>query len=428
MALLLFAAKQHSSRLRTKKDTSTWDIADMAKADRRENRERLRRVDGERNALTVLLFIETSREFGRSLLHGIAKYSRLHGHWRVYRRPVALDSSLPDWRDMRIDGAIARDVQVAQILAGSGFPVIFAQHSREMYEDFPAVITDSCSIGQMGAEHFLDRGFRNLGYCGFDDYVWSRGRCQFFQERVRRDGLGVNVYGQPKSRVKRLWKNEQRLLADWLKSLPKPVAIMCCNDDRALQVVEACKLAGFHVPDDVAVLGVDNDVLVCDLSDPPISSMALSTEAAGYEAAELLDRLMNGERMAGQKIVVFPTHIATRVSTDITAVADPEVAAAVRFIREHDNSAIQVKDVVGATAVSRRVLESRFRCALRRSICQEIRRMRVNHIIQLLVGSDMTIKEIALRSGFESDWHIARYFRKVVGVSLREYRSRFAPR
>ena len=203
---------------------------------------------------------------------------------------------------------------------------------------------------------------------------------------------------------------------------------MACNDDRALQVVEACKLVDLHVPEEIAVIGVDNDVLVCDLADPPISSIALTAEAAGYAAAEQLDRLMRGEKMTGQRIVVFATHIVTRASTDITAVTDSDVAAAVRFIRKNADQNIQVKDVVNATMISRRVLENRFRAVLRRPIHQEIRRMRVNRIIQLLVDTDLTIKEIALRSGFDSAWHIARYFRRVVGVSLREYRSKYAPR
>ena len=385
-------------------------------------------VRGARTSPTVLVFVETSREFGRSLLHGIAKYSRLHGRWRVYQRPVALDSSLPDWREMKIDGAIARDVRVAQSLVRSGFPVVFVQHSRDIYEDFPGITTDARSIARMAAEHFLDRGFQNFAYCGFDEFLWSRNRKRFFRQWVEQQGCRVNAYTQPKPKPQRIWKDEQGVLCDWLTSLPKPVALMACNDDRALQVVEACKLAGIHVPEEVAVIGVDNDVLVCDLADPPISSIALTTEAAGYEAADLLDRLMRGEKMVGQRVVVSATHVVTRTSTDITAVADPEVAAAVRFIREHADCPIQVKDVVKATTVSRRVLENRFRAALRQSIHQEIRRMRVNHITQLLVGTDMTVKEIGRRSGFDSPWHIARYFRRVAGVSLREYRSRHSPK
>ncbi|MBN1805410.1 MAG: DNA-binding transcriptional regulator [Sedimentisphaerales bacterium] len=380
-----------------------------------------------KNMLTVLLFIETSREFGRNLLQGISRFSRLHGPWNIYRRPTGLDSSLPDWKDLKIDGAIARDVKMAENLARSNFPVIFAQHIRESYGRFPAIITDSSSIGQKGVEHFLDRGFQNFAYCGFDDFVWSRERGKFFKKRVEQEGLYVNFYKQPKSKTKRLWRNEQYLLIGWLKSLPKPIAIMCCNDDRALHIIEACKLANLYVPDEVAVLGVDNDALVCELAEPPISSIALSTEAAGYKAAELLDRLMKGEKVSSQIIKVSPTYIATRLSTDILAITDPEVTTAVRFIRDNANRFMQVGDVVEATTLSRRVLESRFRTILRRSIHQEIRRFRVNYIIQLLLGTNLTVTEIAQRSGFNGFEHISRYFRKQTGMSLRDYRKKYTP-
>jgi LacI family transcriptional regulator len=176
------------------------------------------------------------------------------------------------------------------------------------------------------------------------------------------------------------------------------------------------------------VLGVDNDVLVCDLADPPISSIALNTEGAGYEAARLLDRLMQGVRMAGQVIPVAPTHIVTRMSTDMLAVTDPEVAAALRFIRRHANRLIQVDDVVEATATSRRILEKRFKAILRRSVHQEIRRIRVHGIVQLLVDTDLSVTDIAAHCGFDGVEHIARYFRKETGTSLREYRRQHAPR
>ncbi len=380
---------------------------------------------------SVLLFVETSREFGRGLLHGIAKYSRLHGPWRVYRWTGALDSSLPEWKHLKISGAIVRDVGVVEGIAHSGIPVIYAQHNRESYSPFPAIITESRAIGCMAAEHFLDRGFQHFAYCGLDEFAWSRGRCQHFAQRLAQAGFEVNAYRYPVSagaRGPRNDRNEQSLIVEWLRSLPKPVAVMCCNDDRALQVVEACLQANYDVPDRVAVLGVDNDVLICDLADPPISSIALNTEGAGYEAARLLDRLMKGEPMTGQAIGVSPTHIATRMSTDVLAVSDSDVSAALQFIRRNPNRLIQVNDVVEATNVSRRVLEKRFKAILRRSVHQEIRRVRVGHIIQLLISTDMSITEIAMHGGFDGVEHIARYFRKETGMSLRDYRKKHAPR
>ncbi len=377
---------------------------------------------------SVLLFVETSREFGRGLLHGIARYSRLHGPWRVYRWPGALDSSLPEWKYLHIDGAIVRDVKVVERLAHSGIPVIFAQHNKESYAPFPSIITDSAAIGCMAAEHFLDRGFRNFACCGLDEFAWSRGRTQHFQQRLQQAGFAADLYRAPRVKRGRAVRNEQSRIADWLRQLPKPVAVMCCNDDRALLVVEACKLVNCSVPDDVAVLGVDDDVLVCDLADPPISSIALNTDGAGYEAARLLDSLMKGSAMTGQVIPVQPTHIVTRMSTDMLAVADRDMAAALRFIRRHANRLIQVDDVVEATTASRRVLEKRFKAILHRSVHQEIRRVRVNNMIRLLVGTDMSIADIAAHCGFDGVEHIARHFRKETGLSLRDYRKRHAPR
>jgi LacI family transcriptional regulator len=378
---------------------------------------------------SVLLFVETSREFGRGLLHGIARYSRLHGPWRVYRWPGALDSSLPEWKSLQIDGAIVRDVKVVERLARSGIPVIFAQHNRESYAPFPSIITESASIGAMAAEHFLDRGFRSFAYCGLDEFAWSRGRGQYFRQRLEQAGFEVSSYRPPKSKKGRAIRNEQSHIADWIRQLPKPVAMMCCNDDRALLVIEACKLADCSVPDDVAVLGVDDDVLVCDLADPPISSIALNTEGAGYEAARLLDQLMKGgAAMTGQVIPVQPTHIVTRMSTDMLAVTDPDMAAALGYIRRNANRLIQVDNVVEATTASRRVLEKRFKAILHRSVHQEIRRIRVNNIVRLLIGTDLSVADIAAHCGFDGVEHIARYFRKETGVSLREYRKRHAPR
>ncbi|MHC4520543.1 MAG: substrate-binding domain-containing protein, partial [Planctomycetota bacterium] len=175
---------------------------------------------------SVFLFIETSREFGRGLLYGIARYSRLHGPWRVYRQSAGLESTLPEWRDLKIDGAIVRDVSVAGNLIGSGLPLIFAQHNRESYAPFPAIITDSAAIGAMAAEHFLDRGFEHFAYCGLDEFVWSRLRAHHFRERLKQSGFTANLYRQPKARAKRAWKSEQNFIAEWLRSLAKPVALL----------------------------------------------------------------------------------------------------------------------------------------------------------------------------------------------------------
>lgn len=381
------------------------------------------RPHDQRQVPNVVLLIETSREFGRGLLHGIARYTKLHGPWRCFRQAGGLDSALPEWKDWAVDGAIMRDVIKSRPRYLHQVPILYVQHDRENYFPYPCILTDSAAIGTMGAEYLLDRGFESLAYCGLAGYVWSQGRGEHFCARVAKAGFSPHLYPIPQVASQRTWEKERHRIAEWLRLIPRPVGLMCCNDDRALQVVEACAIAGLDIPDDVAVLGVDNDILICELSDSPISSIALNTEAAGYEAAALLEELMNGRtRMDGQVILVTGTHVVTRQSTDILAVKDGDVRAAIHYIREHGQYSLTVDDVVAATTVSRRVLEKKFRATLRRSIHREIRRVRVQNILRLLVGTDISIAEIASKTGFTGVEHIARYFREETGMSLREYR------
>ena len=220
----------------------------------------------------------------------------------------------------------------------------------------------------------------------------------------------------------RAGKNEDHFIADWLRSLPKPIGLMACNDDRGQHVIEACKLAGLRVPDEVAVIGADNDELVCELSDPPMSSVAVNFERAGYDSAELLAKLMAGRRSVSKAIVVSPTHVVARQSTNILAIEDAHVAKSLRFIRLHGREAIQVTDVVTASGLSRRVLEKRFRKLLGRSVLIEIRRVRVAQICRLLAETNLSVSQIADSLGYTSIEHIARYFRSEMKMSPLAYR------
>ena len=375
----------------------------------------------------VILRIESSREFGRSLLRGIAKYSRIHGPWLFYSEPGDRDKNLPDLRSWHANGAIIRDSAKidSRKIIGLGLSSIVAVHIKEQVPQLPTIATDSVLISNMAAEHLLDRGFRRFAYYAVNDMWWSQGRAKAFGERIAESGFEISFYKQPKSQAHRAWQKEQIRIADWLKSLPKPLGLMAACDDHAKHIIEACKLANLLVPDEVAVIGVDNDELVCDLSHPAISSVALDTERAGYEAAELLDNLMAGEKMANQKIIIRPTHIVTRQSTDFLAIEDPDVVRAVRFIRQHAKEPIQVSDVVRTVEVSRRGLCQKFQKTLGRSINQHIRKVRVEIITRMLVETNLTVRRIAITCGFTSVDHIARYFRKERGMSLLAYRKKY---
>lgn len=382
----------------------------------------------------IVLLVEHSRTFGRGILYGIARYSRLHGPWAFYRHPPYY---MEPWGPRKTlswlknivhkfdaDGVIMRAARNAEAVLEIDLPIIVL----DVNERIPALANIICSdieIGKVGAEYLLNRGFQHFAYCGFDDMRWSRERGEGFRNRVKEAGFETSVYVQPKSKSNRSWEKEQSFVVDWLRLLPKPVALMVCNDDRGQYVTEACKIAGLHVPEELAIIGVDNDELICDLTDPPLSSVSINTEMAGYEAAELMEKLMAGEEMAGRIITVEPTHVVTRKSTDILAIEDHEVAEAVRFIRRNAKRSLQVNEVAEAAALSRRVLEKRFRAILNRSVHEEIKRIRINLLTEMLTQTDMSISEITSEMGFPGPEHVARYFRKVKGMSLIDFRKKY---
>ncbi|MHC4509248.1 MAG: XylR family transcriptional regulator [Planctomycetota bacterium] len=373
----------------------------------------------------VILPLATSRAHVRGLLHGIAKYSRLHGPWIFYTHvsPDRKDDVSSWLRDCGADGVIAPDARENKELLETGLPAIVYRVARKRIPHLPVIIADNATIGRMAAEHLLERGFRHFAYCGLKNRPWSRERSESYTGRIRQAGLEPHVfYISSRLGSWRSFEGQQHGLTEWLKALPRPVGLMAGNDVCGSYVIEACRIAGLQVPDEVAVIGVDNDELVCDLTDPPMSSIALATQKAGYEAAELLDRLMAGEKMAGQNILVRATHIVTRPSTDILAIEDRTVAEAIRFIRRRAKKALQVTDVVDHVAMSRRNLELRFHRVLGRSIYSEIKRVRTEQIVRMLCETDLSISEIALKLGHVSDKHIARYFKQQTGMSLKEYR------
>jgi LacI family transcriptional regulator len=308
-----------------------------------------------------------------------------------------------------------------------GLPTVASPYIEDHIAGAANIIGDNAAMGRLAAEHLLDRGFENFAYCGFEDMFGARSRGESFRRRITEAGFQTQIYKKPKKpkpRGRRSWEDEQIFMADWLKSLPKPVGLMTCTDDRSQDVIEACKVAALHVPEQVAIIGVDNDELVCELSSPPLSSIALNTQRSGYEAAELLNKLMSRKqrKTADHTIVVHPTHVVTRQSTDIMAMADRDVVEAVRFIRRHAREMIQVDDVVDTVAVSRRSLEQRFRREFGHSVLAEIKRARVDQVARMLVETNLSVSQIALALGYSGVENIARYFRSEKGMSPLAYR------
>jgi LacI family transcriptional regulator len=219
------------------------------------------------------------------------------------------------------------------------------------------------------------------------------------------------------------WEREQGKLADWIKSLPKPVGIMACYDIRGQQVLAVCRQLGLHVPDEVAVIGQHNDELLCELCDPPLSSVIPNPRRAGYEAAALLHRMMRGQRVIARTYAIAPTGVATRQSTDTVALNDRQIATAVRFIREHACQGIDVQDVLRAVPMSRTLLEKKFRKYFRRAPYEEILHQRLQRAKELLAGTDLPVADIAERAGFTSPEYLSAAFKRQAGMNPRAYRT-----
>jgi LacI family transcriptional regulator, galactose operon repressor len=377
----------------------------------------------------VILLVESSRASGRALLCGIANYAHHHGPWSFYWEPGGLEKVWPLLQNLKADGIILRDVEKVDEALTSGLPAVVVGHHQSEIQGLVNVVTDSESIGRLGAEHLLGCGFKQFAFCGyaktlFEKTAWSEVRREFFNKRIRDAGFeepahyALAMHGMD-------WSKELPSLVRWLRSLPKPVGVMACNDDCSQRVMEACKVAGLLVPDMVGVIGADNDEVVCGLTDPPTSSIAINFERAGYEAAHALDGLMRGSHVLPPRITALASHIVARRSTDFVAAEEPHLTKALQFIRDHARNGLSVDNVSLAAGLSRRALEKRFRNLLGRSIMGEIRRVRTDQIARLLVETNMAVAEIADLLGFADAQHIARYFRSGKHMSPVAYRNAY---
>jgi LacI family transcriptional regulator len=375
----------------------------------------------------VALLIETSNHFARELLHGIRGYTREHEPWAIrlgeHKRGDAPPAWLKRWKG---DGVIARleNARIARGIGATSVPIVNVSAARPV-PGFPGVKTDDEAIARLAAEHFRARGFRSFAFSGVRGYRWSELRRDHFVRILAERGFACSVYEEP--RVPRKgdpFHQDGRALARWLRRLAKPVGICACWDGCGAQILAQCRSLGIHVPEEVAVLGVDNDDLLCDLADAPLSSIDPNAYRIGYEAAEILDRMMGGRRVAPETRLVEPLGVHTRLSSDILAVDDPEIAAALRFIREHALRGIKVEGVLRKVPLSRRVLESRFKKLVGRTPHEHILALRLEKARSLLAETDLTLGAIAERSGFQHAEYMSVAFKRSFGFSPSDYRAR----
>jgi LacI family transcriptional regulator len=387
------------------------------------------------NIPKVAVLIEASRSAGRGLLSGIIKYINSTNNWACYREPPSYTrmgnkKNLLSWiKSLNVNGIIAHDHYALEIesLINKNTPMVLASIDPKKYPFLPTFADDGIATGQMAAKHLLERGMRHFAYYGLRKKDIFRDRAKSFRDTIKKAGYKTFFYESKLNLRRTSWESELTKIANWLISLPKPVGIMTYADDYSQQIVEACKVAKLKIPDEVAVVGVDNDHLICNLSNPPLSSVSLKYERAGYEIAKLLDKLMNGEPMNGQQVVIEPTHIVTRQSTNTLYLDDPFVLQAVRYIHENSSRLLQVEDVVTNSKLSKRALQQKFNKILGHSIFYEIQQRHSDQIAKMLIETNLPISQIALSMGHNNVEHISRYFRLAKKCSPTEYRLKYKP-
>jgi LacI family transcriptional regulator len=378
----------------------------------------------------VALIYDATRAYDLKVMTGIAEYLREGVAWSVHIEETALkDQRLPDLASWHGDGIIANfdNPRVVRAVLAASLPTVAFGSGYGWYDPkfrIPYFFTNNQGIARMAAAHLLDRGFRHFAYYGgvrTRINGWSVERERSFSEHVRRKGYNCGVL-RDRHPGGRNWAPSQRALGKWLLSLPKPVGLMAENDERARLVLEACRNAGLRVPEELAVIGVDNDELLCQLSTPLLSSVEQGSRRIGYEAAALLNRIMSRGTPRRRSVVVEPTGVVARGSTDVLAIEDRTVADAMRYVWEHACNGIQTKDVADAVAVSRSGLDAHFKKALGETPRAAIRRIQLERTSRLISDTSLPLKQIAAKTGFKSVQHMTTVFREAFGCPPAKYR------
>ncbi len=389
----------------------------------------------------VALLIESSRKFGRDVLSGIAKYIHVHGPWSCYIEERELHDGIPNWlKHVPINGIIARidGWRTGKELLRLGRPVIDVRASVR-FKQIPAFVTDPRAVAQMAADFFLQAGFRHFAFCGYPGIPFSDQRGRAFAEYLAARGYTTSQFTPPPhsltaarrganppltllQAVEQRGLENEKAIAVWLFKQPRPLALFACNDICGQQVLNACREHGINVPGEVAVMGADDDEVLCTISEPPLSSIKPDTERLGTRAAELLDAMMNGKHVNPGLVEIPPLWIVERASTDVVAIEDPVTVQALRFIRHHVNEGVNVKDVLAHVGCSRTDLGVRFRHWLNTSVRAEIVRLRLERACSLLRQTNLGLAEIGRQSGFRDAPSFCRLFRKRLKQTPTQYR------
>lgn len=374
----------------------------------------------------VLLLLPMDIEAGRGMARGIRDYARGRENW-VFQIVFPHFPVARFLAQAHVDGVIAHlnlKSLVAPVLK-LGKPVVNVSNAIGDELGLPRVGSDEDRIGRLAADHFLERGFQSFAFFGYGEITHSLQRGAAFRARLAERGYECHLFSGRAHR----WRPATTLafavdarVRPWLRALPKPVAVFAPSAVRGFELLEICRQERLAVPQEVAVLAVDNDEVICDLASPPLSVVRTAWDQVGYEAASLLARLMAGKPPPAAPILIPPGDVVTRQSTDVLAIHDGALEKALRLIRERLDEPLRVGAVAAHAGVSRRMLERKFRTVVGQSPHQEIRRQRIERAQRLLAETNLVIEDIAARCGFATPPMFADVFRRVTGQSPSQYR------
>ncbi|GHT66670.1 XylR family transcriptional regulator [Bacteroidia bacterium] len=377
----------------------------------------------------IILLTDLSEEYAKNLLKGIVRYSKEHEPWVLCKMPFSyrikhgVEGVLKWAKKWKADGVIAQfyDTDRVEIFRENGIAAI-AQDFKSRFTQIPNITGAHHLTGKMGANYFIQKGFKNFAFFGFKDIVWSSERCAGFLDEIKKYQFENNFYEYQNADFAEPWHYESAPLIAWLQQLPKPIAIMACDDNQGHHIAEVCKQCGIKIPEEIALLGVDNDNAVCTLSDPPLSSINQAVKKGGYETAQLMSRMIQNPNGKYEDVVVYPTHIITRKSTDIYATNDKYISATLKYIHQNVDKKMTIGTIIKQIPLSRRLLENRFKQEIGVPIYTYIMNLRIEKFAHQLLESNLSIMEIAEEIGYSDYKNIARRFKKIKGCTPSEYK------
>lgn len=379
--------------------------------------------------IKVLVLIDSSNEFSRRFLTGLIRYSNEHGPWIFHRLPAYYKSLygesgiLERIKEWEIDAIVSQwEYEEINFLFKIDIPV-FLQSYIEQSSNFSKISGDYVGVGIMAADFFADRKFRNFAYYGHKDFYWSKARGEGFRSKVEK--IGGNFFSFESELLNNLqWSESHVLLDKWLVSLPKPVALFTCDDIFALQVSEMCKVNNINIPNELSLLGVDNDELMCKLSYPSISSIVTDDEGGGYNTGRMLHKQIINKKNEPFNIFINPVRIELRQSTEKYDIENKDVLKVVNYIEKNITSPIFINYLTELVPLSRRNLEIKFKDSMGTSIYQFILKKKIDHISEQLLTTDKSLLDIAIESGFNDVRNIYRIFKTHTGYTPIEYRKK----